>query len=88
MIHDFRDSGLPFSWVSMDCHYGEQPWLLKKLNDDGICYMAEIPADTRIFLLRPETEIPKRKGNRGRHRGRFRSDNTATDKRKTSRRST
>jgi SRSO17 transposase len=67
MIHHFRDSGLPFSWVSMDCHYGEQPWLLKKLNDDGICYMAEIPADTRIFLVRPKTEIPKRKGNRGRH---------------------
>jgi len=67
MIDSFSDSGLPFSWVSMDCHYGEQPWLLEKLNDDGICYMAEIPADTRIFLTRPKTEIPKRKGNRGRH---------------------
>jgi len=67
MIESFRDSGLPFSWVSMDCHYGEQPWLLNQLNNDGICYMAEIPADTRIFPKCPKTEIPKRKGNRGRH---------------------
>ena len=51
----------------MDCHYGEQPWLPRELESDGICYMAEIPPDTRIFLHFPKTEIPHRKGNRGRH---------------------
>ena len=59
-------SALPFSWVNMDCHYGEQPWLLKKLDSLGLCYIAEIPSDTRIFLNLPKTEIPPRKGNRGR----------------------
>jgi SRSO17 transposase len=58
---------VPFSWVCMDCHYGEQPWLLKELDSLGLCYMAEIPSDTRIFPTFPKTEIPQRKGHRGRH---------------------
>ena len=67
MIRAFSKTGMPFSWVCMDCHYGEQPWLLKELNKDSICYMADIPSDTRIFEHHPKTEIPKRQGNRGRH---------------------
>lgn len=66
MIQAFRSTGLPFSWVNMDCHYGEQPWLLKTLDSDGIVYMADIPADTRIFLDCPVTEIPPPTGKRGR----------------------
>jgi len=67
MIRAFSLSDVPFSWVNMDCHYGEQPWLLKKLDSLGLCYMAEIPSNTRIFLTPPKTEIPHRKGHRGRH---------------------
>jgi len=67
MIRAFSLSDVPFSWVNMDCHYGEQPWLLKELDSLALCYMAEIPSDTRIFLTLPKTEIPPRKGNRGRH---------------------
>jgi SRSO17 transposase len=67
MIHAFKSKNLPFSFVNMDCHYGEQPWLLRELESDGIVYMAEIPSDTRIFPTLPQTEIPHRKGNRGRH---------------------
>lgn len=66
MIRAFKASRLPFGFLCMDCHYGEQPWLLKTLTDEGICYMADIPADTPIFLSRPTTEIPERKGHRGR----------------------
>jgi SRSO17 transposase len=50
----------------MDAGYGEIPWLLETLYDEGICYMADIPSDTRIFTHRPQTEIPLRKGTRGR----------------------
>lgn len=67
MIRAFRAAGHPFSWVSMDSHYGEQPWLLKKLSDEDICYMADVPCDTRIFISRTKTAVPQRKGNRGRH---------------------
>lgn len=66
MIQAFKSSELPFGWVCMDCHYGEQPWLLKTLTSEEICYLADIPCNTRIFLDRPSTEIPDRKGNRGR----------------------
>jgi SRSO17 transposase len=66
MIRAFTASGLPYRWVSMDAHYGEQPWLLNQLSHEGICYMADIPADTRIFLHCPQTEVPQRKGGRGR----------------------
>ena len=67
MIRAAKKKDLPFSFVNMDCHYGEQPWLLRELESDGITYMAEIPSDTRIFPTFPKTEIPNRKGNRGRH---------------------
>ncbi|MFQ6043927.1 MAG: IS701 family transposase [Candidatus Poribacteria bacterium] len=67
MIRAFQAKALPFGWVSMDAHYGEQPWLLKQLTNDDICYMADIPCDTRIFPDCPKTEIPQRKGTRGRH---------------------
>lgn len=67
MIRAFRASDLPFRWVCMDAHYGEQPWFLKALTDEGICYMADIPCDTRIFTDCPQTAIPPRIGDRGRH---------------------
>lgn len=66
MIRAFKATMLPFGWVCMDCHYGEQPWLLKTLTDADICYMADIPCDTRIFPHCPITEIPQRNGSRGR----------------------
>lgn len=66
MIRAFKASAIEFGWVCMDCHYGEQPWLLKTLTQEDICYLADIPCDTRIFLHYPKTEIPQRKGNRGR----------------------
>jgi SRSO17 transposase len=71
MILKFKEQGHPFGWVGFDAHYGEQPWFLKSLNEgvngDSITYMADIPCTTRIFLERPRTEIPDRKGSRGRH---------------------
>ena len=67
MILSFKAKGFPFSWVGMDAFYGEQPWLLDRLNEEGIVYMADIPCTTRIFLSLPKTEIPPRQGDRGRH---------------------
>lgn len=67
MALEFKESGRPFGWVGFDAHYGEQPWFLKKLNDESIMYMGDIPCTTHIFLERPRTEIPERKGSRGRH---------------------
>jgi len=62
MILSFKAQGLPFGWVGMDAHYGEQPWLLHRLNEEEIVYMADIPCTTRVFLALPKTEVPPGKG--------------------------
>ena len=67
MILDARDRGVPFGWIGMGCFYGEQPWLRDNIDNSGMIYMADIPCDTRVWLTIPETEIPKKKGNRGRN---------------------
>lgn len=67
MILDFKNEGRLFSWVGMDGHYGEQTWLLKRLDKKEIIYMADIPCTTHIFLKLPKTEIPERRSPRGRY---------------------
>lgn len=66
MILRARERGVPFGWVGMDCFYGQQPELLKKFDGDNIIYIADIPCDARVWLEKPKTEIPERKGSRGR----------------------
>ena len=67
MILDARDRGVPFAWIGMDCFYGEQPWLRDKIDRAGMIYIADIPCDSRVWLNLPITEIPKKKGKRGRN---------------------
>jgi SRSO17 transposase len=57
---------LPFSFVGMDAHYGEQPWLLTRLEQEDLVYVADIPCHTHMYLEDPQIGIPKRRGNRGR----------------------
>ena len=67
MVLNAKWRGVSFGWVGMDCHYGEQPWLLDELDDEGVIYIADVPCNTRMWLEKPKTEIPQRKGDRGRH---------------------
>lgn len=66
MILQAKQNQLPFEFVGMDAHYGQQAWLLSRLAAADIEYMAEIPADTRVYLAYPPVGIPERKGNTGR----------------------
>ncbi|MEA1944897.1 MAG: transposase, partial [Euryarchaeota archaeon] len=66
MIRSARDNGVPFGWVGVDSFYGEQPWLRNEIAAEGLIYIADIPVNTRVWLNKPETGIPERKGNRGR----------------------
>jgi hypothetical protein len=50
----------------MDSFYGEQPWLRNEIDSKGMIYIADIPVNTRVWLNKPETGIPERKGDRGR----------------------
>ncbi len=66
MICQARKSGIPYGWTGMDSHYGQQPWLLEKLESDNELYIADVPCDLRVWLEPPKLEIPERKGKRGR----------------------
>lgn len=66
MILQARKKQIPFKFVDMDAHYGQQAWLLSRLERENVEYMAEIPSDTRVYLVYPAVGIPERKGNRGR----------------------
>ena len=66
MLKEAIRRGVRFGWVGMDCHYGQQPWLLQQLASLPVTYIADIPCDTCVWLERPATEIPARKGGRGR----------------------
>jgi len=67
MLLAAKERGVPFAWVGMDSFYGQQPWLLDRLDREGFIYIADVPGDTRVWLERPEVGVPTRKGERGRH---------------------
>ena len=72
MILQARKNQIPFEFVDMDAHYGQQAWLLSRLEDENIEYMAEIPSDTRVYLEYPPVGIAERKGSKGRKPGKTR----------------
>jgi SRSO17 transposase len=66
MILHARDNGVAFGWVGMDSFYGNQPWLLDRLNAEGLIYIADIPCDTAVWISQPKIGIPEKKQGRGR----------------------
>ena len=54
-----------FQWVLGDEEFGRDTWPLDQIAGIGKYYFMQIPANTRVWLGRPETEIPAWKG-RGR----------------------
>ena len=67
MILEAKERAIPFEFVGMDAHYGEQPWLLTQLEKEDLVYVADIPCNTRVYGEFPLIGIPKRQGKRGRH---------------------
>lgn len=48
---------IPFNFIHMDAHYGDQPWLLDKLEEKKLIYVADIAKDKRVFLGIPNINI-------------------------------
>ena len=67
MLLEAQEREVPFAWVGMDCFYGEQPWLLDEIASKGMVYIADTPCDTQVWLEKPRTEIPEKKGIVGRN---------------------
>ena len=71
LISRAKSNGLPFSVVSCDCLYGRDSQFRTDVDSLGVTYMADIPADTRVYLSPPVVGIPdKKKGTRGRRTSR------------------
>lgn len=49
---------VPFCWVTCDESYGKVPAFLKGIATLDKWYLAEVPADTRVWLRRPAIESP------------------------------
>ena len=66
MIRRVRDDGLPFEAVACDELYGRSGWLRARLDEAKLVYLANVPADTRVYLAEPRLDIPERApGRRG-----------------------
>lgn len=68
MIQRVQAHGLPFEAVACDDLYGRSGWLRHQLDQANIVYMAEVPADTQVYLIKPQYGVPPPKP--GQRRGR------------------
>jgi hypothetical protein len=53
--------GLPFDAVAVDALYGRSFWLRQNMDQAGIEFYADVPADTRVYLSEPEIGIAQNK---------------------------
>ena len=58
-------------WLTCDEGFGRDSKLLDQVAECGLWYFAEVAHDTRVWLKRPQTEVPARRG-RGRRSRRLR----------------
>jgi SRSO17 transposase len=65
MVVGARQNGVRFSWVGMDGGYGKEPALLRRLEDHGEVFVADVHKDQRIYLEDPEPAVPGRTSPRG-----------------------
>lgn len=70
MIRHQRALGVRFAWVGMDGLYGNDPALLRALEDDAEVFLADVHKDQRLYLEDPRPRIPTKPLGRGRKRTR------------------
>jgi SRSO17 transposase len=66
MVLGTRRNGVRFSWVGVDGGYGKEPGFLRRLEDHGEVFVAEVHKDQRIYTEDPDPRIPQSKPTRGR----------------------
>lgn len=66
IVENQIDLGVDFDFVGADGSYGNDSVFVNRLEDLGCLYMLDIHKDQRIFLEKPNLEIPTRKGKKGR----------------------
>ena len=61
MIQRVRDNDVPFEAVAMDTLYGRSRKLRAQLDEAGIEYYADVPANTQVYLCPPQLVYPTTK---------------------------
>jgi SRSO17 transposase len=59
MIRRVQAGGLPFEAVGCDELYGRSGWLRARLDEARIVYLANVPADARVYLEAPRLGVPE-----------------------------
>lgn len=66
MVLGARNNGVRFSWVGVDGGYGKEPAFLRRLEDHGEVFVAEVHKDQQVYREDPDPCIPEKKSTRGR----------------------
>jgi SRSO17 transposase len=53
MIERVKAEGFAFAGVGCDTLYGRSGWFRRKMAENGIVYMADVPVDTLVYLSEP-----------------------------------
>lgn len=77
MVQGARKNGVRFSWVGVDGGYGKEPAFLRRLEDHGEIFVAEVHKSQQIYLEDPDPRIPEKKPARGKKLTRLESQSAS-----------
>lgn len=66
MIERVLASGVPCEVLLCDDLYGRSQWLRHQLRTAEVVYLADVPADTQVYLRQPVVGVPVARGRKGR----------------------
>jgi SRSO17 transposase len=79
LVQSARANGVDFRWVGGDAFYGDDPELLRQLDQRGETFMLDIHKDQPVYLNDPTPYIPERKSTRGRTPTQLKTDQLAVE---------
>jgi len=66
LLRRARQEGLvPFDWIIADEHYGQKGAFLDDLEAMQQRYVVEVPVNTTVWTVDPQTQVPAHEGRRG-----------------------
>jgi SRSO17 transposase len=65
LVVQARQNGVRFSWVGVDGGYGKEPEFLRRLEDSGEVFVAEVHKSQQIYGEDPAPRVPERTSSRG-----------------------
>src|SRR5215831_1252767 len=66
MVKRARANRLPFELLACDALYGRDNQFRADLDTEGVWYAAQVPADTPVYLSKPQVGVPQKRSKRGR----------------------